>query len=75
MESLGYKNNKEQFKHLGTIVSLNLIKSLVPLDVSIVERSKKIQALLFGLSGLLPGQISRYKSVRDNQTHQYIKGN
>ncbi len=73
LESLGYKNNKEQFKHLGTIVSLNLIKSLVPLDVSIKERSKKIQALLLGMSGLLPGQISRYMSVKDNQTLQYIK--
>ena len=75
LESLGYKNNKEQFKHLGTIVSLNLIKSLVPLDVSIKERSKKIQALLFGMSGLLPGQISRYKSVKDNQTSSIYKGN
>jgi hypothetical protein len=73
LESLGYKNNKEQFKHLGTIVSLNLIRSLVPLDISIKERSKKIQALLFGMSGLLPGQISRYKSAKDNQTLQYIK--
>ena len=42
LESLGYKNNKEQFKHLGSIVSLNLIKSLVPLDISIKERSRKI---------------------------------
>ena len=25
------------------------------------------------MSGLLPGQISRYKSIKDDQTHQYIK--
>ncbi len=73
MESLGYKNNKEQFKHLGSIVSLNLIKSLVPLDVSIKERSKRIQALLFGMSGLLPGQGPKYASVKDKQSLRYIK--
>lgn len=73
MESLGYKNNKEQFKYLSTIVSLNLIKSLVPLDESINVRSRKIQALLFGMSGLLPSQGSRYSSVKDKQTLQYMK--
>ncbi len=73
LESLGYKNNKEQFKLLGSIATLNLIRSLVPLDDSLKERSKKIQALLFGMSGLIPGHGSRYKSVKDKQTLQYIK--
>jgi hypothetical protein len=72
MESLGYKNNKEQFKHLGTIVSINDIKSLIPYDVSIQERSRKIQALLFGMSGLLPSQISRYESAKDKYSLEYI---
>ena len=72
MESLGYKNNKEQFKHLGTIASINDIKRLIPSDVSIQERSRKIQALLFGMSGLLPSQISRYKSAKDKYSHEYI---
>ena len=72
MESLGYKNNKEQFKHLGTIVSVNDIKRLIPSDVSIKERSRKIQALLFGMSGFLPSQISRYTSAKDKYSLEYI---
>lgn len=71
MESLGYKNNKEQFKHLGTIVSVNDIKSLIPSDVSIKERSRKIQALLFGMSGLLPSQSSGYTSAKDKYSLEY----
>lgn len=71
MESLGYKNNKEQFKHLGTIVSVNDIKSLIPSDVSIKEKSRKIQALLFGMSGLLPSQLSRYTSAKDKYSLEY----
>ncbi len=73
MESLGYKNNKEQFKHLGTIASINEIKSLIPSDVSIQERSRKIQALLFGMSGLLPSQLPRYASAKDSLSLDYIK--
>ena len=72
MESLGYKNNKEQFKHLGTITSINEIKRLIPSDVSIQERSRKIQALLLGMSGLLPSQISRNKSANDKYSRGYI---
>ncbi len=72
LESLGYKNNKEQFKYLGTLVTINEIKRLIPSDISINERSKKIQALLFGMSGLLPSQRSKYAGVRDKHTIQYI---
>lgn len=72
LESLGYKNNKEQFKYLGTIVTINEIRRLIPSDISINERSKKIQALLFGMSGLLPSQRSKYASARDKHTIQYI---
>ncbi len=72
LESLGYKNNKEQFKCLGSLVAINEIKRLIPSDVSINERSKQIQALLFGMSGLLPSQRSKYTSVKDEQTIGYI---
>ncbi|MHC4322393.1 MAG: DUF2851 family protein [Planctomycetota bacterium] len=72
MESLGYKNNKEQFKCLGSLVTINEIKRLIPSDVSINERSKKIQSLLFGMSGLLPSQRSKYASVKDKPTLGYI---
>ena len=72
MESLGYKNNKEQFKCLASLVTINEIKRLIPSDVSINERSKKIQALLFGMSGLLPSQRSKYASDKDKQTLEYI---
>jgi hypothetical protein len=72
MESLGYKNNKEQFKCLSTLVTINEIKRLIPSDVSVNKRSKKIQALLFGMSGLLPSQRSKYSSVNDKNTLEYI---
>ena len=72
LESLGYKNNKEQFKCLGTLVTINEIRRLIPSDVSVNERSMMIQALLFGMSGLLPGQRSGYKSVKDKRTLEYI---
>ena len=72
LESLGYKNNKEQFKCLGSLVTINEIKRLIPSDVSISERSKRLQALLFGMSGLLPSQRSGYKSVKDKHTIEYI---
>ncbi len=72
LESLGYKNNKEPFKCLGTLVTINEIRRLIPSDVSINERSRKIQALLFGMSGLLPSQRSGYKSIKDRHTLEYI---
>jgi len=72
MESLGYKNNKEQFRCLSALVTINEIKRLIPLDVSGNERSKKIQALLFGMSGLLPSQGSKYTSDKDKHTLEYI---
>ncbi len=72
MESLGYKKNKEPFKSLSALVTINEIKKIVPSDVSINERSRKIQALLFGMAGLLPSQRSKYTCVRDKYTRQYI---
>ena len=72
MESLGYKNNKEQFKCLGSLVTISEIKRLVPPNVSINERSKRIQSLLFGMSGLLPSQRSECVSVKDKHTLEYI---
>lgn len=73
MESLGYKNNKGQFKHLASIVSINDLRSLIPHDISVNQRSKMIQALLLGMAGLLPGQSSLYKQVRDKGTLDYVK--
>lgn len=72
MESLGYKNNKEQFRHLATIVSINDIRSFIPLDISPEQKGKKIQALLFGMAGLLPSQISSCKDIKDMQSREYI---
>jgi len=72
MEALGYKNNKDPFKCLATLVTVNEIKRLIPSDVSINERSMRIQALLFGMSGLLPSQRSKYASVKDKHTLEYI---
>ena len=73
MESLGYKNNKEQFRHLASIVSVNDIRSLIPLDVSLKQRSKMIQALLFGMAGLLPNQSPSTKDTVDKDSLEYVK--
>ncbi|GAX59257.1 lipoprotein [Candidatus Scalindua japonica] len=72
MESLGYKNNKEQFLRLAALVTINEIKRLIPSDVSVDEKSRRIQALLLGVSGLLPSQRSKYTSVKDEHTLEYI---
>ncbi len=73
MESLGYKNNKEQFRHLASIVSVNDIRSLIPLDVSLKQKSKMIQALLFGMAGLLPNQSPSTKDTVDKDSLEYVK--
>ncbi len=73
MESLGYKKNKEQFKQLASIVSVNDIGSLIPPDASVRQRSKMIQALFFGMAGLLPGQNSLSKKNMDKHSLKYIK--
>ncbi len=73
MESLGYKNNKEQFRQLASIVSINDIRSLIPSDVSIKQRSKMIQALLFGMAGLLPDQSLSTKDMVDKDSLKYVK--
>ena len=71
MESLGYKNNKEQFLHLASIVTINDIRSLVPIDVTVKQGCKLIQALLFGMSGLLPDHSASTR-VFDSHTLKYI---
>ncbi|HDY67000.1 MAG TPA: DUF2851 family protein [Candidatus Scalindua sp.] len=73
MESLGYKNNTEQFRHLASVVSVNDIRSLIPLDVSPKQRSKMIQALLFGMAGLLPDQSLSTKDMMDKDSLEYVK--
>jgi hypothetical protein len=73
MESLGYKNNKEQFRHLASVVSVNDIRSLIPLDVSIKQRSKMIQALLFGMAGLIPDQSLSTKDMVDKDSLEYAR--
>ncbi len=73
MESLGYKNNKEQFKHLASIVSVNDIRSMIPLDISIGYRCKRIQALLFGMAGLLPVKRTSTKDIVDKDSHEYVR--
>jgi RNAse (barnase) inhibitor barstar len=73
MESLGYKNNKEQFRHLASIVSVNEIKSLIPLDASVTQRSKMIQALLFGMAGLLPDQQHSTEDIMDKYSIEYVR--
>src|SRR3989338_5467510 len=72
MESLGYKNNKEPFLKLASLMPLKEIRNLVPEDAQVQEKKIYIQALLLGMAGLLP-QYNNSKTNYDNETMEYIK--
>ncbi|MEE9498340.1 MAG: DUF2851 family protein [Nitrospinaceae bacterium] len=52
-EAMGYPSNKQPFCTLAEIVTLEDIKKLVPAKSSYEEKVHVIQALLFGVSGLI----------------------
>ncbi|NOZ22163.1 MAG: DUF2851 family protein [Planctomycetes bacterium] len=69
MEALGYKANKEQFKELARNVGLDDIRRLVPPDVPEEDGALTIQALLFGMAGLLPADLPE---STDPETEEYV---
>ncbi|WKZ16006.1 MAG: DUF2851 family protein [Candidatus Jettenia caeni] len=71
MESLGYKENKESFLRLASLVSLKDFHSLIPEDVPVQMKKLHTQSLLLGIAGLLPHQRNSEKSYND-ETTKYI---
>ncbi len=71
MEALGYSKNKEPFTELAKRLPLKEIKERVN-GQSSSSISLKIQAMLFGVAGLLPSQ-SRRPVELDRSTLQYIE--
>jgi hypothetical protein len=61
MEGLGYVKNMAPFTRLAQIVTLDVVKSL-----HAVEDERKLQALLFGVAGLLP-KISSLKEENSKE--------
>ncbi|MEK7289329.1 MAG: DUF2851 family protein, partial [Planctomycetota bacterium] len=72
MESLGYKNNKEPFLTLASLVPLKDMRLVIPEDAPSHEKAIHIQALLLGAAGLLP-RLNDAKKVYDDETVAYIK--
>jgi hypothetical protein len=62
MEALGYSRNKEQFLDLARRVPLGILTGQPP---------EKIQAVLFGVAGLLPSQDGDRKRF-DPETEEYV---
>ncbi|TLD43225.1 MAG: hypothetical protein JETT_0394 [Candidatus Jettenia ecosi] len=71
MESLGYKENKEPFLRLASLVSLEDFHSLIPEDIPIQTKKLHTQSLLLGVAGLLPHQRNSEKLYND-ETTKYI---
>lgn len=74
MEALGYKNNRNQFLKLSTILKYEDIKAVIPLDIERDEMVLYAQAALLGMAGLLPYQLDeRLKKRPDGETDKYVK--
>ncbi len=71
MEALGYSKNKEPFVELARKLPLKEIKERIN-GQSFSSISLRIQAMLFGVAGLLPSQ-SRRPVELDRSTLQYIE--
>ncbi|HHT9118574.1 MAG TPA: DUF2851 family protein [Candidatus Hypogeohydataceae bacterium YC38] len=53
MEAMGYKNNALQFSRLASLVTLEDLRSRVPMDAPFETRALWIQAVLLGAGGML----------------------
>ncbi|MGR3311480.1 MAG: DUF2851 family protein [Candidatus Brocadiales bacterium] len=73
MESLGYRDNRLPFLRLASLASLSLIRQTIPIDASVKQNGVIIQALLFGMGGILQAVSTRSEKDFDSQTQGYIK--
>lgn len=73
MESMGYKNNVLQFARLASLVTLEDLRRLVPIDVVAEIRCLWIQAILLGAGGILSRwQAQGRDNVYDQPTREYV---
>jgi|GEM_PF-128024 len=63
MECLGYSHNRQQFLRLSRIVTLQIARSILHGD-----QREAIEAVLFGVSGLLPAN----ETLDDPHSRQYV---
>jgi len=64
MEGLGYVRNMAPFERLARIVTLDAVKKLAA-----AEDELKLQALLFGVAGLLP----KIASLKEEDSKEYVR--
>lgn len=64
-EALGYSKNKKEFLQLATYADYSFIKEIVKNE----KCSKKIEAILFNVAGVVPESIAD----KDEETLQYIR--
>lgn len=65
-EAMGYPSNKQPFRTLAENVPLEEIKQLIPTKFSYKDKIRIIQALLFGVSGLIDfADLSQCSSAKD----------
>ena len=69
METMGYGANRNGFRHLARMVSLEHLRRFVPLDVDHGERLLAVQALLLGGAGFLDSAATK---VLDAESKTYL---
>jgi hypothetical protein len=68
MDALGYKSNRRPFRQLARRLPVSELKGFVPEDADARERSDMLQAILFGVAGLLPTS----DEAADEETRAYV---
>jgi hypothetical protein len=66
LEALGYSKNREPFQKLAALLPLSYLKNLI--NIHEPQAISKIQALFFGVSGLLPENSADF----DEETKNYL---
>ncbi len=68
-DALGYKSNRRPFRRLARRLPVSELKRFVPPDCDDAERSVCLEAILFGVAGLLPENAESF----DAETREYIE--
>lgn len=74
METLGYKNNKDQFLRLANVLPFKDLQEIVPIDMDYNDKVLYIQSAFYGMAGLLPCQLRKKdQNSFDQDSSDYIK--
>ena len=68
MDALGYKQNRMPFRKLARRLPAWELRRFVAEDSSVEERAIRIEAMLFGVAGLLPDESAEH----DEETADYL---